>query len=274
MALVPIKLVHSLALSQEVTSSLVPSISLLATGLTRPTYGDATSWFSRLLPRVRAQSDCGDRYFPRHTFSVGFSLFAKEDSELKKLNEIQAAKKAERLEKTKDDREANVSRERSIANLYLGESQLHRPRPGGTRRLLHDVFGYVKPGTLTALMGASGAGKTTCLDVLAQRKNIGPSIDCCCSNVVARRFTSATSDLTLKLFATTSPERVHLATNANPAEFMLEAIGAGVAARIGDRDWKDVWLDSPECRIVRQEIEDIKRAALHALSMTTSKFNL
>ena len=39
--------------------------------------------------------------------------------------------------------------------------------------MLNDVFGYVKPGTLTALMGASGAGKTTCLDVLAQRKNIG-----------------------------------------------------------------------------------------------------
>jgi ABC-type multidrug transport system ATPase subunit len=26
---------------------------------------------------------------------------------------------------------------------------------------------------MTALMGSSGAGKTTCLDVLAQRKNIG-----------------------------------------------------------------------------------------------------
>lgn len=47
------------------------------------------------------------------------------------------------------------------------------PVQGGMRRLLHDVNGYVKPGTLTALMGASGAGKTTCLDVLAQRKNIG-----------------------------------------------------------------------------------------------------
>ena len=47
------------------------------------------------------------------------------------------------------------------------------PVPGGTRRLLHDVYGYIEPGTLTALMGASGAGKTTALDVLAQRKNIG-----------------------------------------------------------------------------------------------------
>lgn len=35
----------------------------------------------------------------------------------------------------------------------------HVPVAGGTRRLLHDVYGYVKPGTVTALMGASGAGK-------------------------------------------------------------------------------------------------------------------
>ena len=35
----------------------------------------------------------------------------------------------------------------------------HVPVAGGTRRLLHDVNGYVKPGTLTALMGASGAGE-------------------------------------------------------------------------------------------------------------------
>ncbi len=50
----------------------------------------------------------------RHTFSVGFSVFAKESAELKKLNDIQATKKAERLEKNKDDREleANVSKER------------------------------------------------------------------------------------------------------------------------------------------------------------------
>jgi ATP-binding cassette subfamily G (WHITE) protein 2 (SNQ2) len=41
------------------------------------------------------------------------------------------------------------------------------PVPGGIRRLLHDVYGYVKPGTMTVLMGSSGAGKTTCLDVLA-----------------------------------------------------------------------------------------------------------
>jgi ATP-binding cassette, subfamily G (WHITE), member 2, PDR len=47
------------------------------------------------------------------------------------------------------------------------------PVKDGRRRLLDDVNGWVKPGTLTALMGVSGAGKTTLLDVLAQRVSIG-----------------------------------------------------------------------------------------------------
>ncbi|KAL2812679.1 ATP-binding cassette transporter [Aspergillus cavernicola] len=41
------------------------------------------------------------------------------------------------------------------------------------RRLLDHVSGWVKPGTLTALMGVSGAGKTTLLDVLAHRTTMG-----------------------------------------------------------------------------------------------------
>lgn len=36
--------------------------------------------------------------------------------------------------------------------------------------LLDGISGYVRPGTLTALMGVSGAGKTTLLDVLSKRK--------------------------------------------------------------------------------------------------------
>lgn len=47
------------------------------------------------------------------------------------------------------------------------------PVKEGTRRLLDNVTGWVKPGSLTALMGVSGAGKTTLLDVLAQRVSIG-----------------------------------------------------------------------------------------------------
>lgn len=39
--------------------------------------------------------------------------------------------------------------------------------------LLKGVTGYSKPGTMTALMGSSGAGKTTLMDVLAGRKTGG-----------------------------------------------------------------------------------------------------
>lgn len=41
--------------------------------------------------------------------------------------------------------------------------------PAGPRKLLDDVAGYVRPGTTTALMGASGAGKTTLLNTLNRR---------------------------------------------------------------------------------------------------------
>jgi ATP-binding cassette, subfamily G (WHITE), member 2, PDR len=42
-----------------------------------------------------------------------------------------------------------------------------------TKRILDHVDGWVKPGTLTALMGVSGAGKTTLLDALATRTTMG-----------------------------------------------------------------------------------------------------
>jgi ABC-type multidrug transport system ATPase subunit/ABC-type multidrug transport system permease subunit len=44
---------------------------------------------------------------------------------------------------------------------------------GEPRRILDNVDGWIKPGTLTALMGVSGAGKTTLLDVLATRVTMG-----------------------------------------------------------------------------------------------------
>ncbi|KAK6068393.1 multidrug resistance protein CDR1 [Seiridium cupressi] len=44
---------------------------------------------------------------------------------------------------------------------------------GKDKQLLQDVSGFVTPGKLVALMGSSGAGKTTLMDVLAQRKDYG-----------------------------------------------------------------------------------------------------
>ncbi|KAH8893926.1 ABC transporter-like protein [Thozetella sp. PMI_491] len=41
------------------------------------------------------------------------------------------------------------------------------------RAILTDIDGWVKPGTLTALMGVTGAGKTALLDTLANRVTVG-----------------------------------------------------------------------------------------------------
>ena len=43
--------------------------------------------------------------------------------------------------------------------------------------------------------------------------------------------------------------------DANPAEWMLEAIGAGQAPRIGDKDWGEIWQDS-------EELQETKRAII------------
>lgn len=98
-------------------------------------------------------------------------VFKKEDKELKKLNE----RLAERREAFRAGKlEQDLSDLSMKPEPFTWENLCYTvPVPGGQRQLLNNVFGYVKPGTLTALMGASGAGKTTLLDVLAARKNVG-----------------------------------------------------------------------------------------------------
>ncbi|KAJ5603081.1 hypothetical protein N7537_006037 [Penicillium hordei] len=53
--------------------------------------------------------------------------------------------------------------------------------------------------------------------------------------------------------------------DANPAEWMLDAIGAGQTRRIGDRDWGDIWRTSPELDKVKEEIIQIKEDRAQAV---------
>ena len=48
----------------------------------------------------------------------------------------------------------------------------------------------------------------------------------------------------------------------NPAEYMLDAIGAGLAPRVGDRDWAELWRESREFEDTLDEIARIKTEAL------------
>lgn len=44
----------------------------------------------------------------------------------------------------------------------------------------------------------------------------------------------------------------------NPAEFMLDAIGAGIAPRIGDKDWGEIWRESDEQAAIKHDIVAMK----------------
>ncbi|TFK56519.1 hypothetical protein OE88DRAFT_1649845 [Heliocybe sulcata] len=364
-------------------------------------------------------------YWPQYSGGTSVSVFAKEDADTRRRNEVLRERKAKRTQQNIDGekteaggsgtfdapKESNaVAKHRKT---FTWENlNYHVPVQGGSRRLLHDVFGYVKPGTLTALMGASGAGKTTCLDVLAQRKNIGvvtgdilvdgrpldaefargtayaEQLDVHEGMATVReamRFSAylrqpasvskeekdqyveemlellelqdlsealiitlgveARKRLTIGVELASKPElllfldeptsgldgqsawnlvrflrkladsgqailcTIHqpsallfesfdrllllqrggetvyfgdigrdasiirdywarhgavCPSNVNMAEYMLESIGAGVSAKVGDRDWAELWLESPECAKVRQEIQDVKQ---HALSL-------
>ncbi|KAG9049168.1 hypothetical protein FS837_010987 [Tulasnella sp. UAMH 9824] len=344
----------------------------------------------------------------------GIQIFVKEDKETKALNDRLKERAAQGKEKVEKEREFQRGK-----TLTWKDVNYVVPVPGGTRRLLHDVTGYVKSGQLVALMGASGAGKTTALDVLAQRKNIGvitgevllegrplstsfaretayaeqmdvheptttvreamrfsaylrqpydvskedkdeyvesiiellelqelseamvltlgvearkrltigvelasrpkallfldeptsgldaqsafnlvrflrklaaagQSIICTIHQPSALLFENFDRLLLLEsggetvYFGDIGPDsqilRDYLARNGarcpddqNPAEFMLEAIGAGSQPRIGPRDWKDIWQESPEFAQMKREIEDLKAEGVARSTEDTTK---
>ncbi|KAF8511207.1 ABC-2 type transporter-domain-containing protein [Gautieria morchelliformis] len=351
-------------------------------------------------------------FYKHGTGGAGINIFIPENAETVKLNaKLRASKESASSDKDEKETDEKPRKNVSSGKPFTWEKlNYHVPVPGGQRRLLHDVYGYVKPGSLTALMGASGAGKTTCLDVLAQRKNIGvvsgdvlvagrpldagfargtayaEQMDVHEGTTTVReamRFSAnlrqpfsvpqaekdeyveemiellelndladalvmtlgveARKRLTIGVELAAKPElllfldeptsgldgqsawnlvrflrkladagqailcTIHQPSSllfesfdrllllksggetvyfgdigrdssviteyfarhgafcpadVNPAEYMLEAIGAGVTPQVGSKDWKDVWLDSPECARVKEEIRAMNSAAL------------
>ena len=58
--------------------------------------------------------------------------------------------------------------------------------------------------------------------------------------------------------------------DANPAEWMLDAIGAGLAKRLGDRDWGQIWRESAELARTKEAITLIKQSRITETEHTPS----
>ncbi|KAJ1023783.1 hypothetical protein NDA18_004765 [Ustilago nuda] len=106
-------------------------------------------------------------FFQHGHYSSALAIVKKLNKEEQKLNQ--------RLKERASMKEKDASKQLDVESkpFTWGKLSYTVPVKGGKRQLLNDVYGYCRPGTLTALMGASGAGKTTLLDVLADRKSIG-----------------------------------------------------------------------------------------------------
>ncbi|KAL5333991.1 ABC-2 type transporter-domain-containing protein [Aspergillus crustosus] len=89
-------------------------------------------------------------------------------------DEEQIASGRAQQEKITDKASGEVSGVEKQSSIFHWEDVTYDIKiKGEPRRILDHVDGWIRPGTLTALMGVSGAGKTTLLDVLASRTTMG-----------------------------------------------------------------------------------------------------
>ncbi|KAJ5781341.1 hypothetical protein N7457_006501 [Penicillium paradoxum] len=115
---------------------------------------------------IRAKPSKGEiLVFPRGKVPVLAKNIRKEDPE-----EVMASEKAAVANEPQESGGA-IARQTSI---FHWENVCYDIKiKGDSRRILDSVDGWVRPGTLTALMGVTGAGKTSLLDVLADRVTMG-----------------------------------------------------------------------------------------------------
>jgi len=81
----------------------------------------------------------------------------------------------EKVKKAKEDSDVDLDQKINGVYIEFSNVNLYKPNPYGLveYHVLKNVNGYVRPGDLVALMGPSGAGKTSLLDVLADKTNDG-----------------------------------------------------------------------------------------------------
>ncbi|TIB07969.1 hypothetical protein E3P92_03903 [Wallemia ichthyophaga] len=121
-------------------------------------------------------------YLSSTAASGGVTVFAKtkkgaekaKQAESNLVGDIESGPGQQVNEKGQVEKEVDVGAIKpSVADFTFKDVSYTVQTPDGEKLLLDRVTGYIKPGTITALMGASGAGKTTLLNTLSQRMSMG-----------------------------------------------------------------------------------------------------
>ncbi|KAF3343674.1 putative membrane protein [Verticillium dahliae VDG2] len=105
---------------------------------------------------------------------TGSSILFHRRNQRKEMSRLQDSEEAAKRQPATSDSESENKTSHLVQTVFTFKDISYYVRhQGREKQLLKDVSGFVKPGQLVALMGSSGAGKTTLMDVLAQRKDGG-----------------------------------------------------------------------------------------------------
>ncbi|KAL4146219.1 hypothetical protein PRNP1_012089 [Phytophthora ramorum] len=138
------------------------------------------------------------------------------------------------------------------SNLCIKDLEYFVTLPSGEeKQLLCGITAHFEPGRMVALMGATGAGKTTLMDVIAGRKTGGRIV----GDIIRGGFTAYFGDLgvdSVKMleYFESIPGTMEIRPQYNPATYMLEVIGAGIG-----RDVKDYSIEYKNSELYKSNRE-------------------
>ncbi|KAG7102980.1 ABC multidrug transporter atrB like protein [Verticillium longisporum] len=105
---------------------------------------------------------------------TGSSILFHRRNQRREMTRLQDSENAAECQPATSDSETENKSSHLVQTVFTFKDISYYVRhQGHEKQLLKEVSGFVKPGQLVALMGSSGAGKTTLMDVLAQRKDGG-----------------------------------------------------------------------------------------------------
>ncbi|PNH50444.1 hypothetical protein VD0003_g6719 [Verticillium dahliae] len=224
---------------------------------------------------------------------TGSSILFHRRNQRKEMSRLQDSEEAAKRQPATSDSESENKTSHLVQTVFTFKDISYYVRhQGREKQLLKDVSGFVKPGQLVALMGSSGAGKTTLMDVLAQRKDGGRiegsimvngkpqgisfqrTTGYCEQNDVHEPTATVLESLLFSArlrqsFGTPDSDKVQHVQHIMDLLELTSLKHALVGRRFGPEiDWAQTWIDSQERISAMQELEHLNKPGNFHISGT------